>query len=286
MKKIIVLSIATLAIMLSGCNRGKIAEMEAEIQNLQTEKHLADSLQNQFYEFLNEIESNLSEIKTKQRMVSQAASERPRNLEETIRQDLTDISKLMDQNRQRLNELESLRRQLGAANVNAEKLQEMIDALTRRVEEQEAEIAELREQLKMANQRIEVLTEEKQVLTEDNERKQAKIEEQTIELNVAYYTLGTSASLKTAGVLTQKGGFIGIGRTNTVNEGADLRSFTKVDIRDFKRLETNSERIEIITTHSPDSYRINDENKKNLVIEITNPAAFWKSSKFLVVRVR
>jgi hypothetical protein len=162
----------------------------------------------------------------------------------------------------------------------------MIDALTRRVEEQEAEIKELQEKLKVANERIVVLTEEKQVLTEDNERKQAKIEDQTIELNTAFYTMGTNTALREAGVVTRTGGFIGIGRTTTVNQEAAAKNFTKIDIREFRKLETNSERIELITPHPAESYRINDENKKNLVIEITNPDVFWKSSKFLVIRVR
>jgi seryl-tRNA synthetase len=286
MKKFIFISVASFAILFTACNQGRITEMENELENLRNEKHLADSLQNQFYEFLNEVENNLAEIKTRERIISEKASERPQNLQEKIVQDLDDISKLMEKNRQRLNQLETLRRQLNEANVNTKKLQDMIEALERRVEQQEAEIAELRAKLKVANERIDVLVVEKQELTEDNERKQAKIDEQIVALNVGYYTIGTTQTLRAAGVITQRGGFIGIGKTNTVNDGADLSHFTKIDIRDFKRLETNSERIEIITTHAPESYRINNDDRKNLIIEITNPALFWKSSKFLVVRTR
>jgi DNA repair exonuclease SbcCD ATPase subunit len=272
--------------MLTGCNRGKIAEMENELANLRNEKHVADSLQNEFYGFLNEIENNLAEIKAKERIVSQTANEKPQNMQEKILSDLDDISKLMAKNRQRLNELENIRRQLNAANVNTQKLQDMIDALTARVEAQEAEIAELREQLKIANEKIGVLTDENRQISEDNQRKQAKIDEQVIELNTGFYVTGTTQELRTNGVITQKGGFIGIGKTNTINQDAALRNFTKIDIREFKKLETNSDKIELITPHAPESFRINDENKKNLVIEITNPELFWKSSKFLVVRVR
>jgi vacuolar-type H+-ATPase subunit I/STV1 len=275
--------------MLTGCNRGKIAEMENELANLRNEKHVADSLQNEFYGFLNEIENNLAEIKAKERIVSQTANEKPQNMQEKILSDLTDIGNLMEKNRQRLNELESLRRQLREAKVSAEqlkKMQEMIDALTTRIEEQEAEIAELQEKLKIANEQIVELRDENRVITEDNERKQIKIDEQVIALNTGFYTIGTQQALKTAGVITAKGGFIGIGKTNIVNEGADLKNFTKIDIREFRRLETNSEKIELVTPHAPESFRINDENKKNLVIEVTNPDVFWKSSKFLVVRVK
>lgn len=286
MKKFIFLSITTFAIMLTSCNQGKIAEMENELATLRNEKHVADSLQNEFYSFLNEIENNLAEIKTKERIISETASEKPLNMQEKIVQDLADISNLMDRNRQRLNELENVRRQLRAANANTEKLQEMIDALTARVEQQEAEIKELQEKLRIANEQIDELRVENRAIIEDNERKQAKIDDQIIELNTGYYVIGTSQELRANHVITQRGGFIGIGKTTVMNEDAALQNFTRIDIREFTRLETNSERIEVITTHAPESYRINNEDKKNLVIEITNPALFWKSSKFLVVRVR
>ncbi|MCL2412832.1 MAG: hypothetical protein FWC98_01690 [Bacteroidales bacterium] len=286
MKKIITLSIVAIAVMLTSCNRGKIAEMENEIQNLRNERHVADSLQGAFYSFLLEIENNLTEIRTREQMVADAARERPRNLQERIVQDLNEISTLMQQNRERLNDLERVRRQLRAANVETRRLQELIDSLTRRVEEQEAQIAELQEQLKQANLRIETLTTENQMLTEEGERMQAQIDQQTVDLNTAFFTMGTSQTLRANGVITQRGGFIGIGRTQIINDDAALQNFTRIDIREFTRLETNSQRIDLITPHAPGSFRINNEDPRNLIIEITNPAEFWKSSKFLVVRTR
>jgi vacuolar-type H+-ATPase subunit I/STV1 len=286
MKKLIVISVAALAMMLSGCNQNKIAEMENEILSLRTEREIADSLQGKFYEFLSEIEGNLAEIKSREKLISQTTSEKPQNLQEKILQDLADISDLMTKNRNRLAELESLRRQMRAANLNTENMQEMIDALKARVAEQEEQIRELQEKLKIAHERIEVLTTENFQITEDNIKKQAKIDEQIVTLNTAYYTIGTLQSLREAGVITQRGGFIGIGKTRTINEDAALKSFTKIDIREFARLETNSDKIEIITPHAADSYKINNSDPKNLVVEITHPDVFWKSSKYFVVRTR
>ncbi|MCL2682851.1 MAG: hypothetical protein FWE63_05120 [Bacteroidales bacterium] len=285
MKKLIILSIAAL-IALTSCNNNKVAEMESEIDALRAEKELADSLQNKFYEFLNEIEGNLAEIKVKEKIISQTTNEKPQNLQEKILQDLADISDLMEKNRKRLSELESLRRQMRTANINTKNMQEMIDSLKVRIEEQEEQIRELQEKLRIANERIDELRTENQQITEDNERKQAKIEEQIAELNTAYYTMGTAAALREAGVITQRGGFIGIGRTRTVNDEVNLKNFTKIDIREFTKLETHAERVEIITPHPHESFKLNDSDRKNIIIEITNPALFWKSSSILVVRVR
>ena len=289
MKKILSLSIAAVVLMLTCCNnnQNQIAELEFELQNLREERSLADSLQDEFYAFLGEIESNLSEIRSKERMLAQAArGERPQSVQQKILQDLADISQLMDNNRRRLAEIENLRRQMREANVNTEQMQELIIALTARIEQQEQQIKELQDQLRIANERITELREENRIITDDNEQKRARIEEQTIELNTAYYTMGTNQELRTNGVITQRGGFIGIGRTSIVNEEAQAKNFTKVDIREFISLETNSERIEIITPHPTESFRLNNSNPRNIVIEITNPEVFWKSSKFLVVRTR
>ncbi len=286
MKNLIILSLVAFAMMFAGCNRGKIAQLEQENADLRVEKHLADSLQDNFYDYLNEIESNLAEIKSKEKMISKTTGEKPQNVQQKILQDLADISTLMDKNRSRLAELESLRRKMKEANVNTEKMQQMIASLEARVAEQEAQIKDLQEQLRVANERIEALKTENEQITEDNAKKQATIDEQTIALNTGYYALGTSQTLKESGVITQKGGFIGIGKTKTINQDINLKNFTKVDIREFKKLETNTDKIELITPHAAGSYKLDNTNPKNIVIEITNPEEFWKSSKYLVIRTR
>ncbi len=287
MKKHIIFGIAVLAVILSGCNQDKIEQLELENQTLRSDKHVADSLQNKFYDYLNEIESNLAEIKDKEKIISQATGEKPQNVQEKIIQDLADISTLMDKNRNRLAELSTLRKQMKDAKMETEKLQEMITALEARIAQQEEEIKNLQEQLRVANEKIDALKVENQQIAEENAKKQATIEEQTIALNTAYYTTGTSQTLRESGVITQKGGFVGIGKTKTINQEVDLKNFTKVDIREFKKLETNSDKIEIITPHPAESYKIDKTtNPKNIVIEITNHEEFWKSSKYLVVRVR
>lgn len=286
MKKTVILGTALLAAILTGCNQDKIEQLEHENQTLRSEKQVADSLQDNFYSYLTEIEANLSEIKNKEKIISKATGEQPQNVQQKILQDLADISTLMDKNRNRLAELQSLRNRMKEANLNTEKMQELIAALETRVAEQEAQIKELQEQLKVANEKIDELKAENQKIADDNAQKQAKIAEQTIELNTAYYTVGTSQTLKEAGIITQKGGFIGIGKTKILNEGADVKKFTKIDIREFKKLESNSDKIEMITQHAAGSYKIDNTNPENIVIEITNPTEFWKSSKYLVVRTR
>jgi len=288
MKKFTIISIAAIAFALTSCdfNANRTAELEKELENLRNERHIADSLQNVFYDFLLEIEGNLTEIRTRERIVQDAARERPRNLQERIVQDLADISALMEQNRARLNDLERIRRQLRTANADVTRLTELIESLQARVEEQEEQIRELQEQLNIATQRIETLTAENVMITEESERRQAVIDQQTIDLNTGFYTIGTMQALRESGIITQRGGFIGIGRTNMINEEAAAQNFTRIDVREFIRLETNAQRIEIVTPHPAGSFRINNEDTRNLVIEITDPSTFWTSSRFLVVRTR
>ncbi|MCL2413938.1 MAG: hypothetical protein FWC94_01630 [Bacteroidales bacterium] len=287
MKKFItILGIAAIAMMFTSCNQRRIAELEEKNQVLEQQRQEDARLQESLIQFLQEIENNLAEIRSREQMIQDVARERPRDMQQRITQDLADISALMDQNRERLNDLERVRRQLNTANANNRRLQELIDTLTRRVEEQEAQIQQLREELEAANQQIAALTTENQRITQENEQRQAQIDEQTVELNTAFFTMGTAQALRAAEVTTRRGGFIGIGRAQIIYEDAVLQNFTRIDIREFTRLETNSQRIDLITPHPTGSFRINDENPRNLVIEITNPTDFWQSSKFLVVRTR
>jgi len=193
MKKFTIISIAAIAFALTSCdffnNANRTAELENELENLRNERHIADSLQNVFYDFLLQIEGNLTEIRTRERIVQDAARERPRNLQERIVQDLADINALMEQNRARLNDLERVRRQLRAANADVTRLTELIEGLQARVEEQEEQIRELQEQLNIATQRIETLTAENLMITEESERRQAVIDQQTIDLNTGFFTM-------------------------------------------------------------------------------------------------
>ncbi|GHV72499.1 hypothetical protein FACS1894201_02000 [Bacteroidia bacterium] len=274
------------ALFASSCNREKLAQLEKDVQTLRAEKHVADSLQDAFYAYLNEVESNLNTIKGKEQIISETREGQPTSVQEKILQDLAEINDLMEKNRKSLRELEGLRSKLREANVNTSRLEEMVKALQVRVSEQEAQIQKLQAELKIANEKIAELSAQNKQIQEENERKQKTIEEQIKTLNTAYYVLGTSQQLKETGVINTKGGFIGIGKATVISKTADPSQFKRIDVRETKVIETNSARIDIISPHTEGAYTIDSSDPNNLKIEIKDATAFWKQSKYLVVKVR
>ena len=88
---------------------------------------------------------------------------------------------------------------------------------------------------------------------------------------------GTAKALKAKGIVVK----------NTVNPNLRLQNFSEVeDYTELTLIETKSSKVEIISKHPANSYRINDRDKKNLKIEITDPQAFWKTTRVCVIEVR
>jgi hypothetical protein len=103
------------------------------------------------------------------------------------------------------------------------------------------------------------------------------------ELNTAWYAVGTSKELRNNGVLTKEGGVIGLGGVNKLNT-SDLAKgyFTRIDITSTTSIPVAAKKAKLATTHPEGSYRFENGATK---LVITDPAAFWSISKYLVVEV-
>ncbi len=112
------------------------------------------------------------------------------------------------------------------------------------------------------------------------------IGEQVSEMNTAWLATGTFKDLKEKGLVSKEGGFLGLGRTETLTEDFIDSLFAQVDITQMKTIPVNSKDAKLITEHPSGSYAIVQESE-NLVayIEIKDPAEFWKISKYAVVEV-
>ena len=66
----------------------------------------------------------------------------------------------------------------------------------------------------------------------------------------------------------------------------DKSYFTKIDIRIDKEIKLYSKSAAILTAHPASSYTLERDANKQYVLRITNPQAFWSTSKYLVVQVK
>lgn len=114
-----------LMISFSSCKYGKLEELENENNKLKNEIVTSDSIQIQFMNAYAEIEYNLSEIKIKEKIISEANAqntEKSGNIQQKILQDISDIGRLMEDNRKKIASLENMRSQLVSAKAKNAKL--------------------------------------------------------------------------------------------------------------------------------------------------------------------
>jgi hypothetical protein len=123
------------------------------------------------------------------------------------------------------------------------------------------------------------------VLTEASMAQRKLIENQTDVINTAYYTIGTYKELKAAGIVNKEGGFIGIGRTETITNDFNKEYFTQIDIRETTTIpiEGGRKKVELLSNHSSNSFVYKQDGESIVAISISNSGEFWKNSKYLVI---
>ena len=290
MKKFIYLLLIPVIILTSGCAHRKeqIARLQAQNDSLRAVGTDKDSNIADFVTTFNQVEANLDSIKRIELIIDKSAKagEVKGSRKEQITSDIHYIYDLLQKNRKLVAELTA---KLSKSNRHAKELQLMIDNLNKSIDEKNAQIAQLTDELgklniqvKDLNVKVAGLNSNVNDLTADNQKKQADIDAKTEALNTAYYVIGTNRELKDKKIITGAGGFIGIGRTKNVMADLNMNDFTKVDITKVSEIPVMKKKINIVTNHPTNSYRI-EGNKTVDKIVITNAKEFWSLSKVIVI---
>lgn len=255
----------------------KIAELEAEKLEANTNLEGKEAVIVDFMGSMNEIEDNLAKIKERENIITarfdKGNVEMDDNMKDQIMDDIDLINNLLLDNKKKMSALNS---RLSKSNLKITELEKMIERLASQMQEKDAEIADLHTKLAEANNQLMVLFEEYNNRIEE-------LGDQEDELNTAYYCYGSSKELKEQGVISKSGGFIGIGKTEKLSDDFNKEYFTQIDVSLINEIEIMSEKIKIITNHPSSSYKI--EGDVNSVIVILNADEFWGASKYLVIVV-
>lgn len=232
-----------------------------------------DSTINMLFGTINRISENLQTIRAKQGQLGQPSEGAEKaTVEQRIMDDLSTIDGLMSENRELI---ARLRKQAKASAASITELERTIAGLEASISEKDMEIGSLKEQLASTNSSLATLIE----MYRD---KSQLSEMQRMDLNTAYYAVGTNKELRANGVLTKEGGLAGLGavsKLNTVNLPKDY--FTRIDITRTLEIPLAAKKAKLATTHPDGSYRFDGGDK----LVITDANAFWSISKYLVVVV-
>ncbi len=229
-----------------------------------------------FFRAMNDIQSNLDEIKTKEKIISHdTAGGDVGGRKEQITNDIQSIYDLMVKNKQRL---AAAKRNLKTANLKIASMQTTIDNLTTELASKETEITELKDQLEKLNLELSNLTMNYTELQTESDVK-------TNVINTAYYAFGTSKELTKQGVLTKEGGFIGLGKSQKLSDNMNTEYFTKVDITATKEIQLSAKKAKLVTTHPAGSYKIDGTDGHADKLIILDSDKFWSVSKYCVIVV-
>ncbi len=285
--------LTALSLPLFSCNteelENKVSQLDQENQQLEAQYQAKDSSLTAFIKVFAEIEQNLREIREREMNIELAREENLSvgDLKNRVNENVQEINHLLEENRQKIKALNSRLTDAGRHNNQLKaSMEDLQQTLTAKVEEKESQISNLEEDLTGLQLELNQLHTNLTQLKEDNQEKEQLIHEKTLHMNTAFYTAGTFRELQDEQILSKEGGFLGLGRTEVLNENVDSERFNQIDIRETLFFPVDGEEVKLVTHHPDGSYRIekNDEAQTQLVV--SNPEKFWKSSRYLVMMVK
>jgi len=262
-----------------------LSQMEAQKNTLTENITARDSVIVEWVTTFSEIEKNIAMIKEKENIISinSSKNELSRDKRLQVLDDIQYINTLLDANKKKI---ASLTAQLKKSGGTIKILEQKITELEASVKQSESEISDLKNTLVGKNFEIDQLNIQNSELQSTIVQKEETITKQTYEMNKAFYACGTTKQLNAKGLLTKKGGFIGLGKTKSISGSLSDSAFVQIDITKTKLIPVNSKKAKLISEHPVNSYQfIRDKNDKIESIEIKDPALFWKISKYAVVQV-
>ena len=282
MKKLFIFAMCAIA--LASCNEGaKKAEAQARAERDSLNQVIAqkDDEINDMMTTLIDIEEGFREITEAQNRVTLAKSGEGTNTKQSIAENFQFIQSMMQQNKDLINKL---KQQVRESSIKGDKLKKVIASLQETMEKKDQQITELSEQLELKNihigelkYAINSLKEDARSLQDENDAQSKTINAQDKQLNTAWFAYGTKDELKKQRILD--GGKVLQGSFNK-------EYFTKIDIRVDKEIKLYSKSAKVMTAHPTSSYTLQQDANKQYVLRITDPQAFWSTSKYLVVQVK
>jgi DNA repair exonuclease SbcCD ATPase subunit len=264
--------------------------LNSEANNLGNSIVERDSMLNDLFSSLNEIENTLNTIKDKREQLQIVGKEGSVGMKESILSDIKMLDALLDKSTQKVSELNKKLRDSG---VQIASLNKRLALLTEELNQQTAQTEQLKQELSVRETRIASLNGKVDQLSSEVEKRDKSIAQksdviskQDRELNKGYLAYGTYKQLKSDGILEREGGFLGLGRNKSIKGKVNPDKFMKLDIRETREIPLYSKKIKLITEHPDSSYSLKVENGLVTYLEIENPEEFWKLSKYAVIETR
>ena len=292
MKKFAMLMLC--AAVMASCDNfsgGKKSQLQVENDSLKMELNQRDAELDEMMGTFNEISEGFRQINAAENRVDLqrgAVAEGSLTAREQIASDIEFIRNQMEENRQQIAKLQQMLKSSKNASAQlkraVEQLTQELETKTQRIEELQAELASKNTRIQELDAAVTDLSSQKEQLTRENEAKAQTVAQQDKALHTAWFVFGTKKELKDQNILTGSGLF----KKGEVMTDANMNKdyFTEIDIRTTKEIKLYSKSADVLTSHPAGSYALEEDDKGQLTLKITNPEQFWSASKYLVIQVK
>lgn len=267
----------------NGPSPGEISA-RAETERLKSELQGRDSLISEMALSFDDIEKNIVLMDQREKLLSEnATGELDMDKRKKIVHDLQLMNGLMQESRDRIADLT---KRLDKSKIESGGLRKKLKELDLLLASRDSSIATMKDELLARDFKIEQVNEQLTALELEVAKQEAIMEQQTNAMNTAWYVVGTSKELEDKGIVTHSGGLIGIGKTAAVNSDVANDRFKQLYVRQTSRVDLGVKKAHLVTEHPKNSYTIVEEGDELAYLEIKDPDAFWRLSKYMVVEVK
>lgn len=280
-----IFSILAFVMLLASCQEKKnvpvIENRDSVRDSLQQVIDFKDREINDILGTMNEIQEGFRLINAAEGRMSIIKSGEATNKTEQMRENIRNISEMMEHNRELI---AKLRQQVRESSVRSDQFKTVIDNLVQQLEDNDANLQKLQTELQEKDihiaeldQTVASLSSSIASLKEESSNKSETIIAQDKQINTAWYVFGTKKELQSQNIY-EKG--------RVLQSNFNKNYFTKIDIRIVKEIKLYSKSVKIMTAHPTSSYQLIQDANKQYVLRINNPQNFWSTSKYLVVLVK
>ncbi len=256
----------------------EVVLMQGKMDSLQSVIGSRDAYFDEIVASINAVYADLEDVRQTEEQIRLEAEKQEGGVSSTSTESRVDllnqvekIGNSLEKNRK---EIARLEKKVGSLSREHKGLNEMVASLKQQLAEREQTIAMLETDL--GDLRNQVAEKSNQVVERD-----AIIQAKETELNTVYYITGTRDELEELGIISDEGGFLGLGSTAVLASGVDESLFNPFDMTGDRSITVEGEIEEIIPKRSEEFYQSeNGEESSNL--QILNPDKFWQE-RYLVI---
>ena len=268
----------------------RIGQLEEEKTELTQQLITHDSLVNAWMQSMLVIEEDLRALQGKEQSLIDKSNdpELTPDIREVILAEIQDINTLLEENKARIRELNNKLRKSGstiaALNEKVKSLEETLAMRDSTLNLLKADLVEREFKLAELNVVVDSLNEDIDTYNKDLQAYEQMVDAQYAELNKAYVATGSVKELEEKGLITREGGFLGLGKSKSLKPDLSEEPFEKVVITETRKIMLNAKKAELISEHPTTSYELVENDTIISYLEIKDPEAFWKITRYAVVK--